>query len=165
MRRYSGDILLKLEAADYSLVSLIADKITIPKIIKENSQSLGIVQWHVLIIGGNLGIFIGLALALRGFQVAVMQRGLLKGREQEWNISCKELDVLLELKLLAPEELNKAIATVYNISRIKFAGGKDIWIKYVLHVGICPIYLLENIKQKFVAIGGNLLENTPFLGG
>ncbi|CCH67698.1 Lycopene cyclase, CruP type [Richelia intracellularis HH01] len=164
LSKLPGDILLKLEAADYSLASLRADKITIPKIIKENSQSLGIVQWDVLISGGNLGIFIGLALALRGFKVAVMEKGLLKGREQEWNISRKELDVLLELKLISPEELNKAIATVYNPSRINFAGGKDIWIKDVLNVGICPIYLLENIKQKFVAIGGNLLESTPFIG-
>ena len=81
------------------MVSLRADKITIPKIIKENSQSLGTVEWDVLISGGTLGIFIGIALALKGFKVAVMGRELLKGREQEWNIFRKELDVFLGIKV------------------------------------------------------------------
>ncbi len=36
---------------------------------------------------GTLGIFHGAALALRGRRVAVVERGRLQGREQEWNIS------------------------------------------------------------------------------
>ena len=54
----------------------------------------------MIICGGTLGILIGCALAVKGLRVALMERGILRGREQEWNISRKELEVLLELDLL-----------------------------------------------------------------
>lgn len=40
---------------------------------------------------GTLGIFHGAALALRGRRVAVVERGKLQGREQEWNISRSDM--------------------------------------------------------------------------
>ncbi|CDN10154.1 Lycopene cyclase, CruP type [Richelia intracellularis] len=159
-----GDVLSGLEGADRSLASLRAGNTTIPTVIKSDSQPLGTPEWDVIICGGTLGILIACALALRGIKVAVMERGVLKGRKQEWNISRKELDVLLELNLLTPEELDLAIATEYNPARVGFAGGTDVWVQDILNIGIYPVYLLETIKQKFLAAGGKLLENTPFTG-
>ncbi|MDJ0796067.1 MAG: FAD-binding oxidoreductase [Calothrix sp. MO_167.B12] len=157
-----GDVVSGLERADRSLASLRAGNTTIPTVIKEDSQPLDTVEWDVIICGGTLGIVIGCALALRGVKVAVMERGILRGREQEWNISRPELDVLLELNLLTPEELDQAIATEYNPARVGFAGGTEVWVKNVLNIGVYPAFLLETIKQRFLAAGGKLLEHTPF---
>ena len=41
--------------------------------------------------GGTLGVFLAAALQLRGLRVAIVERGPLRGRAQEWNISRKEL--------------------------------------------------------------------------
>ena len=45
----------------------------------------------MVVCGGTLGIFLAAALQLRGLKVAVVERGPLKGRAQEWNISRKEM--------------------------------------------------------------------------
>ncbi|MGL5034182.1 MAG: FAD-binding oxidoreductase, partial [Microcystaceae cyanobacterium] len=36
------------------------------------------------------------------------------------------------------------------------------WVRDVLNIGIDPVYLLETLKQKFLQLGGKLLENMPF---
>jgi lycopene cyclase CruP len=88
----------------------------------------------------------------------------LRGRDQEWNISRKELDVFLELELLSEAELEKAIATEYNPARISFFEGPDFWIRDVLNIGVDPVFLLDTLKSKFLAAGGQLLEKTAFEG-
>jgi lycopene cyclase CruP len=136
----------------------------IPKIVKESQQPLGDFDWDVIICGGTLGILIGCALAVKGLRVALMERGILRGREQEWNISRKELNVFLELNLLTDAELDQAIATKYNPARVSFHGGTEVWVEDVLNIGIDPVYLLATLKTRFLATGGKLLENTPFTG-
>ncbi len=157
-----GDVLGGLRRTDGILTSLRANTAPIPNVVKENQQPLGSVDWDVMISGGTLGILIGCALAVKGLRVALMERGMLRGREQEWNISRKELDVFVELDLLTVEELERAIATKYNPARVSFQGGTEVWVKDVLNIGIDPVYLLATLKTRFLAVGGNLLENTPF---
>ena len=54
--------------------------------------------YDVVVCGGTLGIFLAAALAVsRGLRVAVVERGTLRGRQQEWNISRKELRELVEV--------------------------------------------------------------------
>jgi lycopene cyclase CruP len=88
----------------------------------------------------------------------------LRGREQEWNISRKELEVFLELDLLGETELKQAIATEYNPARITFAEGPDFWIRDVLNIGVDPVFLLDTLKSKFLQAGGQLYEQTAFEG-
>ncbi|MEG4206462.1 FAD-dependent oxidoreductase [Microcoleus sp. Pol7_A1] len=133
-----------------------------PQAVKHSQQPLDTLEFDIVIGGGTLGILIGTALAVRGWRVALLERGTLRGREQEWNISRKELDAFLELNLLSVEEIEKAIATEYNPARISFANTPDIWVRDVLNIGIDPVYLLETLKQRFLEAGGNLYENTPF---
>ncbi|MEG4589000.1 FAD-dependent oxidoreductase [Microcoleus sp. MOSTC5] len=133
-----------------------------PQAVKHSQQPLETLDFDIVIGGGTLGILIGTALAVRGWRVALLERGILRGREQEWNISRKELDAFLELNLLSVEEIEKAIATEYNPARISFANTPDIWVRDVLNIGIDPVYLLETLKQRFLEAGGNLYENTPF---
>ncbi|MGB6298908.1 MAG: FAD-binding oxidoreductase [Rivularia sp. (in: cyanobacteria)] len=157
-----GDVLGGLRRADSILTSLKSGNAPVPMMVKENKQLLGNVDWDVIISGGTLGILIGCALVSRGLKVALIERGILRGREQEWNISRNELQVLLELDLLTSEELEKAIATEYNPARVGFTSGTEVWVENVLNIGVYPVYLLETLKQRFLERGGKLFENTPF---
>ncbi|NER00958.1 MAG: FAD-binding oxidoreductase, partial [Cyanothece sp. SIO2G6] len=94
---------------------------------------------------------------------ALVERGLLKGRAQEWNISRRELTVFTELGLLSAAEVEGAIASEYNPARLSFHKGIDLWVEDVLNVGVDPIYLLDQLKAKFLETGGHLLESTAFV--
>lgn len=144
-------------------------KIPTPAVVSTQTDPLGVAQgdsqlplYDVVICGGTLGVLLGATLARRGWRVALLERGVLKGREQEWNISRHELGVFVDLGLLSQTELDVAIATEYNPARIRFDGGEDLWVRDVLNVGVDPVYLLERLKQVFVAAGGDLFEHTPF---
>ncbi len=131
-------------------------------VVMEDSDFLGSTDWDVVICGGTLGILLGTVLAHQGWQVAILERGKLQGRQQEWNTSRHELQVLMELDLLSAKQLETAIASQFNPNRIAFAGGPDFWVKDVLNVGVAPAYLLDCLKQRFLDLGGHLLEDTVF---
>ncbi|MBE9118386.1 FAD-binding oxidoreductase [Lusitaniella coriacea LEGE 07157] len=156
------DVLGRLRGVDRLWQGLRETTPPIPKAIKESSNSLETLDWDVAICGGTLGILLGTALQQRGCNVILLERGTLRGRDQEWNISREELGVLLELELLSKEELERAIATEYNPARVTFHQGCEIWVNDVLNIGVDPVFLLETLKQKFLAAGGDLLEKTPF---
>ncbi|MHC5744497.1 MAG: FAD-dependent monooxygenase family protein [Nostoc sp.] len=157
-----GDVLGGLRQGDRILTSLRENTAPMPTLVKESQQPLGDTDFDVIICGGTLGILIGCALVVKGLRVALLERGILRGREQEWNISRKELDLFVELNLLTEEELASAIATQYNPARVSFAGGTEVWVEDVLNIGVDPVYLLATLKTRFLAAGGKLLENTPF---
>lgn len=159
-----GDTLGNLRRADSILQSIRENTVPTPTVVQESQESLGNVDWDAIICGGTLGILIGCALAVKGLRVALLERGILKGRQQEWNISRQELAVFVELDLLTPEELERAIATEYNPARVKFKDGAEVWVEDVLNIGVDPVYLLATLKQRFLDAGGQLWENTPFNG-
>ncbi|MCS6959167.1 MAG: FAD-binding oxidoreductase [Pseudanabaenaceae cyanobacterium SKYGB_i_bin29] len=134
----------------------------IPQVIASASDSLGEVAVDVVICGGTLGLLVGTALQQRGFSTLILERGRLQGREQEWNISRAELHNLLEVELLTPEELAKTIVTAYSPGRVGFYGGGEYWVKDVLDLGVSPRILLDLLKHKFLALGGQIRENSPF---
>ncbi|NES90323.1 MULTISPECIES: NAD(P)/FAD-dependent oxidoreductase [Okeania] len=157
-----GSPLQGLRKADQVWQNLREDNISIPTTVKKETQLLNTLDWDVVICGGTLGILIGATLAKKGWRVALLERGILKGRKQEWNISRKELETFIELNLLSSEELETAIATEYNPARISFPESEDIWVKDVLNIGVDPVYLLESLKQGFLQAGGQLFENTAY---
>ncbi|MBE9094990.1 FAD-dependent oxidoreductase [Tychonema sp. LEGE 07203] len=157
-----GNAFQGLQKVDRLWENLKQNTAPAPQAVKHNQQPLETLDFDIVIGGGTLGILIGTALAVRGWRVALLERGILRGRDQEWNISRKELDAFLELNLLTAAEIDKAIATEYNPARISFANTPDIWVRDVLNIGIDPVYLLETLKQKFFQAGGKLFENTPF---
>jgi lycopene cyclase CruP len=159
-----GNPYIGLQKADQLWHSLKQNTLTVPYTVEHHNELLESVDYDVVICGGTLGIIIGTALALRGWQVAVIERGKLRGRDQEWNISRQELNVLVELNLLSAEELEIAIATEYNPARLSFPNTPDIWVKDVLNVGVDPVYLLETLKTRFLEVGGTLLENMAYEG-
>lgn len=157
-----GNPLIGLQKADELWSTYKAGLRSFPTVVTEQSGSLEQVDYDVAICGGTLGILLGTALAGKGWQVVLLERGELRGREQEWNISRRELETFVELELLSEEALREAIASQYNPARITFNGGKDLWVTDVLNIGVDPVYLLETLKQTFIARGGILLEHTPF---
>ncbi|MGB5897430.1 MAG: FAD-dependent oxidoreductase [Geitlerinemataceae cyanobacterium] len=159
-----GNPLEGLQRADRLWESIKQQNMPIPEVIQTSDTLLGETDWDVIVCGGTLGILIGLALVRQGWRVALVERGILRGRDQEWNISRKELEVFLELDLLTESELDRAIATTYNPARVSFLDGPELWVRDILNIGIDPVFLLETLKQKFLFAGGKLLENTPFEG-
>ena len=162
-----GDALGQLQRVDRLWHNLrhrdpAQDQQPIPQVVHTSSELLPMVDWDVVICGGTLGILLGAALARRGWRVALLERGVLRGREQEWNISCRELETFLELDLLTEAELEEAIATSFNPVRVSFHGSPELWLRDVLNLGVDPVFLLETLKNKFLAAGGKLLENTGF---
>lgn len=156
------DALTNLRRVDQLWQGLKENTLSTEAVVGESSQALDSLDYDVIVCGGTLGILLACSLQLRGLQVAVLERGVLRGREQEWNISRQELGVLVELGLLTEEELEVAIATEYNPARISFLGGQELWVRDILNIGIDPIYLLETVKNRFLAVGGTLFESTGF---
>ncbi|ELS03497.1 flavin-dependent dehydrogenase [Xenococcus sp. PCC 7305] len=141
----------------------IGQNSAIAQVITQQDESGTDPDLDIVICGGTLGILLGATLQQLGWKVAVLERGILRGRQQEWNISRQELAVFTELGILTEAELENAIASEYNPARIGFSGGQDIWVKDILNIGVDPVYLLETLKNKFIAAGGVLLEKTAFV--
>jgi len=159
-----GQTLTGLQRADDLWQRYRLGQLTPSSVVTTAPQPLGAVDWDVVISGGTLGILLGAALARRGWRVALLEKGKLQGRTQEWNISRQELQTLVELELLTSAQLQDAIATEYNPARIQFHGGDPIWVRDVLNIGVDPVTLLEQLKQTFLAAGGQLCEHTAFQG-
>jgi lycopene cyclase CruP len=155
------DTLTKLQTADRLWRNLRSGQIECREIVGSSHESLNSCDFDVAIAGGTLGIILATALQLQGLQVVVIERGELKGRVQEWNISRGELAVLVEMGLLSEPELATAIASEYNPARISFPHTPDIWVRDVLNIGVDPIYLLATLKDRFITAGGKLSEFTP----
>jgi lycopene cyclase CruP len=164
LTQVSADLPQQLDNVDRLWHSFRHDQSEIPQLIDSCTDSLTNLDFDVAICGGTLGILVGAALQKKGWRTIVIERGKLRGRVQEWNISRQELQVFLDLDLLTEAEFNCAIVTEYNPARISFLGGKDIWVKDVLNIGVDPVFLLENLKNKFLEAGGKLLENRAFQG-
>lgn len=157
-----GDALGSLRKVDRLWENLKQNTAPVPEAVKHSQQPLETIDFDIVISGATLGILIGTALAVRGWRVALLERGTLRGRDQEWNISRQELEAFVELNLLSVAEIEKAVATEYNPARISFPDTPDIWVRDVLNIGVDPVYLLETLKQRFLQAGGKLFENTPF---
>ncbi len=160
LSQMTGDPLTGLRRAD----ALWRSPLPVSPVIREADLDPTEPDWDVAIAGATLGVIIGTALAQRGWRVVLIERGALRGRDQEWNISRQELSVLVRLGLLSEAELEGAIASQYNPARIAFHGGPEFWVNDVLNLGVDPVYLLDCFKQKFLAAGGRLIEHNVFVG-
>ena len=156
------NVLERLRRTDRFWSALKSGEIDAAEVVTNDPGVIGEVDTDIVICGGTLGIFLGAALQQLGWRVTLIERGILKGREQEWNISRHELQTFVDLELLTETELETAIATEYNPARVSFKEGSAVWVEDVLNIGVDPVYLLEKLKQKFLLAGGKLLENTAF---
>ena len=159
-----GNPLRGLTLTDERWAAYRSGDLPVHSVVYESDTPLEGMEWDVMISGGTLGILLGVALVQRGWRVALLERGILRGRDQEWNISRRELSTLSDLGLLTPEEIDGVITSEYNPARLQFGEGQPIWVEDVLNVGVDPVSLLDQLKTKFIKSGGQLFEQTPFEG-
>ncbi|GLT28327.1 hypothetical protein SLA2020_032690 [Shorea laevis] len=114
--------------------------------------------FDVVVCGGTLGIFIATALSSKGLRVGVVERNILKGREQEWNISRKELMELVEVGILDENDIEQATAMAFNPNRCGFQNKGEIWVEGILNLGVSPVKLIEIMKNRFISLGGVIFE-------
>ncbi|BFM41160.1 FAD-binding oxidoreductase [Synechocystis sp. LKSZ1] len=157
-----GQPLAALQATDQRWWALRHGQLAPVTVVQPGLAESMTPDFDLAVMGGTLGILLATALQQRGWRVLVLERGPLRGRAQEWNISRQELRALLELELLTETELETAIASEYNPGRLSFHQGYELWVRDVLNVGVDPVYLLEQMKQKFLQAGGQLLEYCAF---
>ncbi|GIL49897.1 hypothetical protein Vafri_6207 [Volvox africanus] len=144
-----------------------------PQFVRESTQPLQAVpDYDVVVCGGTLGIFVAASLARRGLRVVVLERGPLRGRAQEWNISRKELLELEHVGVATREELEACVAIEFNPVRVGFAwmpenggasGGTkltEVWTRDVLNLGVRPNALVGLMRQKLEELGGVVLERS-----
>ncbi|KAL6862435.1 hypothetical protein ACP4OV_016776 [Aristida adscensionis] len=121
-------------------------------------RSAGSEIFDVLVCGGTLGIFIATALSSKGLRVGIVERNIIKGREQEWNISKKELMEIVEIGILSEAEVEQIISSDFNPNRCGFENKGEIWVENILHLGISPAKLVEIMKERFISSGGTIFE-------
>ena len=139
-------------------------------------------QFDVVVCGGTLGILLAATLLqqkthahtrnTKKLNVAVIERGKLKGREQEWNVTRKELSVLCALNVLTAKDLDEVICGEFNPIKCGFydSTGKkqkeenEIVTENVLNCGVSPTKLIEKCRANFELNGGTVLEETCLNG-
>ncbi len=135
-----GNPLRGLTLADEQWAKYRNGNLSVPSVVYDSDAPLDDIEWDAVISGGTLGILLGAALVQRGWRVALLERGNLRGRDQEWNISRRELSTLSELGLLTADQIDGVIASAYNPARLQFGEGEPIWVRDVLNVGGDPVF-------------------------
>eukprot|EP00208_Stichococcus_sp_RCC1054_P007563 CAMPEP_0206136508 /NCGR_PEP_ID=MMETSP1473-20131121/1749_1 /ASSEMBLY_ACC=CAM_ASM_001109 /TAXON_ID=1461547 /ORGANISM="Stichococcus sp, Strain RCC1054" /LENGTH=633 /DNA_ID=CAMNT_0053529101 /DNA_START=287 /DNA_END=2188 /DNA_ORIENTATION=+ len=121
-------------------------------------------EYDVVVAGGTLGVFLAAALQLAGLKVAVVERGPLRGRAQEWNISRKEIAELVSAGIMTKDEAEEIISIEFNPIRCGFHGSDPVWVRDVLNLGVSPVTAIQLVRERFEAAGGKVFENTAITG-
>ncbi|CAN6471945.1 unnamed protein product [Victoria cruziana] len=165
---YSYDALKRLDKLWLSICSSKSGNFRPSEVVKRLDGSLWYTdddndtldKFDVLVCGGTLGVFIATALSLRGLKVGIVERDMVKGREQEWNISEKELQELVETGVLLESDIKQVTVAKFNPNRCGFEGKGDIWVEDILNLGVSPAKLIEVVKQRFLDSGGAIYEGS-----
>ncbi len=159
LAQVKGEPLKGLKFADQRWTQWRQGQIPRPNVVRTSSENCQDYDCDVVVCGGTLGIMLAAALQRQGWQVVVLEKGVLQGRDQEWNISRTELETLTELELLTPAELQEVIFTEYNPARVQFLNGEPLWVENILNIGVSPKALLAKLKEKFLTWGGKVFEH------
>jgi lycopene cyclase CruP len=116
--------------------------------------------FDVAILGSTLGLIYALKLQSMGSRVAVLERGKVKGRVQEWNIGTGEFNSLQSSLGL---DLTSAIGSSFETNRVGF-GDFECRVKGVLDLGVKPDVMTEILKAEFERLGGTCFEDTSVVG-
>ncbi|KAL2224626.1 UNVERIFIED_CONTAM: hypothetical protein Sindi_2929700, partial [Sesamum indicum] len=107
-------------------------------------------MFDVIVCGGTLGIFIATALSSKGLRVGIVEKSILRGREQEWNISRKELLELVEVGVLTKGDIDHVTAASFNPAFPAGSGPLDrttYMFTYLYPEPGCP--LLEELLEDY----------------
>lgn len=126
--------------------------------------------WDIVIVGGALGALTAAMMARLGYKVALVERIKFGRMNREWNISRSELQTLVEVGLLTPDELESVIAREYQDNFNLFFSGNNppaarspvLYTPTVLNIAMDCDRLLQLCGQKLLAAGGQIFECTEF---
>lgn len=127
------------------------------------------VDFDVAVSGGTLGLFYAIGLLQKGYKVCIIERGKIAGRSQEWNISEKELRVLIRLNIITEQDMEKIKSIKFNPARVGFKldtrseappNGYELYVEDILNLGIRPDILISILKEKFIRLGGTVFEDS-----
>ena len=128
----------------------------------------------VAVAGGTLGVFFACALQQRGWRVALVERGRVEGRGQEWNISRRELAEVVGTGVLSAQEVEAAVRSDFNPVRAGFhrsnpgggggVGDGHVEVQDILNVGVSPESLVASARGRFERAGGTVLEGFALAG-
>ena len=139
-----------------------------PVFVTESDEELASAScdYDVAVCGGTLGILLAAALQHRGQRVVVIERGPLKGREQEWNISRPELEALVPLGVLTASQVDACVTKEFNPIRCGFHGSKSppMVTRDILNCGVKPSILLDCARANFERKGGVVMERAALAG-
>jgi lycopene cyclase CruA len=128
-------------------------------------------EYDLIYIGGALGVIHAAVMARLGYRVLLVERLPFGRMNREWNISRSELQNLIELGLLTPDECESIIAREYIDGFNKFFDGNlpphlkaDILhTPTVLNVAIASDEWLKLCGEKLRQAGGEIWDETEFI--
>lgn len=130
-----------------------------PKTVRTTNEPLPETPgMDVVVAGGTLGVFLAMALQKRGLHTALLERGKVAGRDQDWNISREELYKYVEAGVLSEEQAAACVTIEFNPVRAGFNGFSDIYTENVLNLGVSPRKLIQSVLENYRAAGGLVLE-------
>ena len=118
--------------------------------------------FDVVVCGGTLGILVARALQNQGFAVCIVKRGVVQGRDQEWNVSWEELRPLVRHGIVSQAELDGSVQSSWPKSRVGFESSHH-GVEFragALNAGISPQKLVEAARRCFEEAGGTIIERT-----
>ncbi|WPT13025.1 hypothetical protein PSENEW3_00002866 [Picochlorum sp. SENEW3] len=131
-----------------------------PKTVKVTKDALPAVPGlDVIVGGGTLGVFLAMALQARGLRTAIIERGALRGRDQDWNISREELYALVDAGVVSKEQADDSITIEFNPIKAGFHGSEDIVTRDVLNLGVSPKTLIDHVRENYENAGGLVVES------
>ena len=121
----------------------------------------GTQTFDVVVCGGTLGILVARALQNQGYSVCIVERGVVRGRDQEWNINAQELEPLVSQGIISREEAAKALQSSWPSSRVGMEGTHAVeFYAEALNAGVSPKVLVDAARHRFENDGGVILERT-----
>ena len=146
------------------------DDLEPPKQVVRNDRSEGAKScpvdsgtqtFDVVVCGGTLGILIARALQNEGYSVCIVERGVVRGRDQEWNVNSQELEPLIRHDIISREEASQALLSSWPRSRVGMEGAHAVeFYAGALNAGVSPKVLVDAARSRFEAAGGVILERT-----
>ncbi|CAE7867777.1 unnamed protein product [Symbiodinium necroappetens] len=127
----------------------------------ETKSPAGMQSFDVVVCGGTLGILVARALQNEGYAVCIVERGVVRGRDQEWNVNAQELEPLIRQEIISKEEADQALQSSWPSSRVGMEGAHAVeFYAGALNAGVSPKVLVDAARRRFEAAGGVIMEQT-----
>ncbi|NJL63664.1 MAG: flavin-dependent dehydrogenase [Methylacidiphilales bacterium] len=128
-------------------------------------------QFDLIYIGGALGVIHAAVMARLGYKVLLVERLPFGRMNREWNISRDEIQSLINLGLLTPNEVELIIAREYKDGFNKFFDANNpahlkapiLHTPTVLNIALESDKWLKMCGEKLKAAGGEIWGETEFI--